>query len=1589
MESQMTVDAAFSPLGLLEEVAERYRRYLYTTFYFRDPLLRASFNQALAAANLVRGPYLEVARPYPLGVGAGRLLEDVLGEPPDKGFLEAIQGTRPLYRHQEEAIRAVFRERNVVVATGTGSGKTEAFLLPILFHLYREFRKGELGPGIRAMILYPMNALAYDQRDRLGEIARRLEEEGSPFRFTFGQYIGDTPEDERDTRREAQKHLAEYRLPGELVLRSEMRETPPHILLTNYSMLEYLLIRPADSPLFAGTGARRWTYLVLDEAHQYRGARGMEMAMLIRRLKERLRDGGKEGPFRCLATSATLLGGEQDREATAHFATTLFGEAFGPEDVITGKPPAPAGEERASEKTWYDLTPADYALMLEVLNQGTDGARKRLAGLARRKTDAGAPEEDPDSVCGRLLAHDRRAHRLRELGVGEPRPVAAIARELFPEIDDEAARVGALGMLVVLLMQTAAATAGAGRSKHAGPPVLAARYHFFLRSLDGAFVRYRGGRRVLVERAASPEAGVFEVALCRECGQHYLVGRIQGDGRRGRLVEAVRDPSHPEYGAVFFRPLETPQSVESDAEDDESAAPQDRQRYALCVQCRAIWLEGLAPLCDHAEILAVEREEAAREGDDQIPRCSACGYQAPDPVREVVHGTDGPHTVIATTLYQELPSDRKKILAFADSRQEAAFFSWYLDRTYRDLLTRNLVWQAGSALGWRTREGLSLADLADEYYRLLRSRHLAAPYASETELRREAGIAVCREFLTEEKRISLEGVGLGYWSLRWPDWYGPLEFLRAGPWTLGAEEALELLQVLFNLLRDQGAVELPLDGPAGLVTWDDLHLKRPQKRVRLGPPRGEKGVCSWEGARSGRVRLLKKILMARGLDNGEAVREAGLCLQRIWEAVLEYERKAPETAYRLLLPAANNAWRLNSAWWRFHVFRPEATLWRCDTCGRVGRWSVAGLCSRPACPGRMVRAAAGELTDNHYRYLYQSAFPGRLRVEEHTAQLGRKKAREYQEAFKKGRIHLLSCSTTFELGVDLGDLDTVFLRNTPPEAFNYAQRVGRAGRRPGRPGIALTYCRRAPHDLYHFAHPEQILHGSTKPPVLRLTNPKIVLRHVAAVALSSFFREYRERFDSVQKLCVDLQRPSLVADLHAFLEERRREIEAILRRIVPAEGELHAVLGLRDGKWIDLLTRESLEREEPRLLLAEAEVADDYRKLHALEARASARRDHPTAEWAKDRAETIAREDVLSFLSRKAVIPKYGFPVDVVELDTRLGRTSEGENLQLQRDLKVAIAEFAPTSELVADKLLWTSYGVKRVAEREWEVWCYRRCREHKRYDVWKPTETPPPSCCGAAGGEERFLIPRFGFVAPPEKPKQPQRRPVRMFSTRPFFAGFQGPDRESLAMPTADPLLTVSRARPGGMGVLCEGRRGRGFWICAACGAGFLKQEKVHRTPFGERCGGALQRRALGHLFVTDVVQVRFRFPAPAGMNEVWFAYSLAYALAGGAAEVLEVLPNDVSAVVLPGDSAQILPIILYDNVPGGAGLVARLEEENTMHDCLRAAYRRVTGSCGCGSDESCYGCLRNYQNQFAHHELRRGPAKDLLEQLLAGWGA
>ena len=1542
------------PMKLSKEVQERYKRYLDTTFYFKDRDLRKSFREVLNLGYLSKGPYLEATPVFKRGKRAGELFRELLIDPPDQGFLKAMLGNRPLYLHQEEAVRKVFGEaHNVVVATGTASGKTETFLYPILLRLYREFQAGQLGPGVRALILYPMNALANDQREKLGQICERLQEEGSPFKFTFGQYIGETPEDENDSRRHARDHIA-GRFPGELVLREEIRDNPPHILLTNYSMLEYLLIRPYDSPLFDNGRARWWTFLVLDEAHQYRGSKGIEMGMLLRRLKRRLREGGRSKPFQCIATSATIAGGERDKAAVAKFATELFGQEFQEDNVILG------ATEPIPDSGTRDLSLEDYRALRQALDSSSAHGLPEVA----RRLGLAIPEhlDVTKKEVGFILQHDGRSTKLRQLITSEPEHVSELGDELFPDLLEEE-RVGALSELVELLIRAVAPSSDT--------PLLSARYHLFLRSLEGAFVSYLPQKALFLERRTQVEEGtIFEVALCRECGQHYLVGRF----RDGMLEEAIRDPGHPDFGATFFRPVE--KAVD---EADEEYNEVKKKIFRLCTECGAmaqVNRGGNEVPCGHTTSILVEQQKGAEEREDQVPRCSACGYLAPDPVREVVHGTDGPHAVIATALYQRLPQQRRKVLAFADGRQEAAFFAWYLENSYNDVLNRNLVLKAAKTLSPRTQEGLSLHELASGLRDVYRKENIFPPATGDLQLRHEAWIRLYREFLTDEPRISLQGVGLLRWYIRWPEKFRVPDILFSPPWSLNEQEARDLIFILLDFMRTDRAVEL-LTANGVSLTWSDLGIQASQMRVRVGRPRRQRWVRSWDGKTGKRAQFLTKLLVKNGLPKAEATEKALETLRAIWETIRQGDESMP-SQHRLLL-SMGDARRLNPDWWRVFPISDDDVLYQCDTCARLQATSIDGVCTRHRCPGSVQEIRVMKLEANHYRLLYEDSLPGVLRVEEHTAQIDKEKARDFQRAFRAGEIHVLSSSTTFELGVDLGDLDIIFLRNVPPETFNYAQRVGRAGRRSGFPGFAITFCRRNPHDLYHYAEPnDRILKGTVRPPAISLRNEKIIARHIVATALSYFFRDFRDRFESVEKLFGDLEHPSGVSDFSNFLQRRKSELEESLRNIVPPE--MISEVGLNDGGWMYHLVGEG-----SRFSLAEAEVSSDFRAVKELE-RASARKtDYRTAEWASRRAVTIAREDALSFLSRKAIIPKYGFPVDVVELDPhRTQQTSESFEILLQRDLSIAIAEFAPTSRLVANKKEWTSYGLKKVAEREWPRKSYRRCSRHNLFISWSPGQVAPSERCCSSAVERHYLVPQFGFVTDRQKPREPKGRSARVFTTRPFFLKLTGSDPGDLDFG----VIRLTKASPGLMVVLCEGRRGRGFYICGQCGAGFRERKNQHETPYGENCSGTLEQVSLGHEFATDVVQVRFLLdPSKDKIDEVWLAYSLAYALVEGTAEVLEVPSPDLSATVsYRGDSA-IPPIVLYDNVPGGAGLVARLEDKDILRTCLEAALERVNGGCGCGEDDSCYGCLRSYRNQFAHQHLKRGSVMQYLKTLLGEW--
>jgi ATP-dependent helicase YprA (DUF1998 family) len=353
--------ASIDAVATSTDIKATYRRYLQSLLAVRDPEIDDALRHAIDSTPILdRGPLLEATPPYAPGASIGDLIsEGILASSFADLASTALPLDRPLYVHQETAIRKAQQGRNILVATGTGSGKTESFLLPILDSLVRERERGELAPGVRALLLYPMNALANDQMKRLRQLLVTYPH------ITFGRYTGDTESDPRKARDNfAALNLGEPILPNELLSRQEIRQTPPHILLTNFAMLEYLLLRPLDVDLFAHGDDSKWRFIVVDEAHVYDGSQGAEIAMLLRRVRDRVAPGRT---IQCIATSATV-GGDADPGAAVEQLHARAGRGRRRQPVC-GAPTQVAPKIRLRTRTPEALNRASYDA-----TAGRDGA---------------------------------------------------------------------------------------------------------------------------------------------------------------------------------------------------------------------------------------------------------------------------------------------------------------------------------------------------------------------------------------------------------------------------------------------------------------------------------------------------------------------------------------------------------------------------------------------------------------------------------------------------------------------------------------------------------------------------------------------------------------------------------------------------------------------------------------------------------------------------------------------------------------------------------------------------------------------------------------------------------------------------------------------------------------------------------------------------------------------------------------------------------------------------------------------------------------------------------------------------------------
>ena len=1506
----------FDPLSASKNICDTFRRYILSTF--RTNLV--SYNDQLEKilqddGTIVRGPYLQISHNYPVSKGIIDLIKEKIlsKEFITLDYLPFLE--RKLYTHQEEAIKKIIEGRNIVVSTGTGSGKTECFLIPILNDLMKEKENNTLDSGVRVMLLYPLNALVNDQLERMREILAKYPS------ISFGTFTGET-EDTKVNANLSDGGLVK-RLPNEVYDRETFRKTPPHILITNYAMLEHLLIKPDNNPLFGDYGSNHWKYIVLDEVHTYGGAKGSEVSMLIRRLKATL---GKED-IQFILTSATLGSGEEDQRV-ANFASALCSAPFEKTDIIRSYP-----QTRLSKNISDNLGIQFYRDVSDIVRSSEGDVEFKLSEYLRTN---GYDFDNPREVLYELLESDRYVQNISKDLDESPLMLSQIS-------DME----GILEQDIIDIIATTTAT------KKLGNRVLNAKYHLFVKGLDGAYVTLAESEKFFTkpqheyEESNGIKFQVFQISTCYNCNAMFLLG----NNVNGYFKQISRNSLDYKGYEPFL--LLNNQKMDPNYYDDFK-----ENIFSLCSVCGSI-TPGAKMRCSCGDKY---RNIIVKVGTkEKMSTCPVCGNtdSRRGLLRQLYLGNDASTAVIASSIFKDLLNSRdSRFLTFSDSRQGAAFFAPYMNDTYNGILMKRTIYETMLHNAEELTIGVSFS----------RFRELLLKTASKyTEFSKSDVLeAIIKECAQNNSYRSLEYQGFLQFEYAYnksgTEWI-PKPMPEYG---LDTEQVYNLFNSLLKYVRDKRAVVIE---DTDFVPY-----------------------------------IYRRGFIIDGPKGGKYARFLNESIKNYLLAIINDEKKVNEFVESFISGTLSYTTKEGCSYLdleRLKVSVPTH-IYCCSTCRKNYPFSVNNICIHcctPTLKKHEINAVERTINgiqqnrsidmSNHYVRICVDSPLQKFRMVEHTAQLDSKKARDYQKLFKEKKIDALSCSTTFEMGVDIGTLNSVFLKNVPPSPANYVQRAGRAGRGEDSSSFTVTFCKSASHDFAYYDNPLMMICGKISVPLIKVDNRDIVIRHVYASAYSFYWKSKSEYPKKVSDFINDYQ------SLKEYLFSKPSDLKEYLLKIVPESiCNVSNGLDIENYGWLESLFG-TQGNEIGRLECAVSEYSEDDAILQAPIRQMEGITADKMKELGKSlissagRKTTIDRGETLEFLSRYNLIPKYGFPADVVPMLPASGSTE----LNLSRDLLIAISEFAPGSEVVADgKKVRSEYvtTIRRGREHgRWIQYRYRKCDncgkitaviDNDLKDDPQSNEILSQCSCGMSlgGTIKKFIKPDMGFKYR-NSPTSVLEKPDRTYSSDISFCDSYDPE-EAIRKIGNETIQIISRSNGRLIAI-----NDSGFLICESCGYAILASKvkslsSTHSRPDNKECTNKMELLSLGHIFRTDVLIIRFDSKP---CNDLGTALSVLYALIEGFCRAFSIERNEVRGCLDNIGGEYIF--ILFDNTPGGSGYVKSVSEDGSFIQLINQATALVR-NCTCGGkngDSACYSCLRNYNNQRVHDDLKRGLALRYFESL------
>lgn len=1645
-----------------EALKNKLINYISTVYLGKNDSLRSACLSELEEPGLLyQEPYIEANHAYlsvPNGIKKANLPDDV------KIVLQEMINrnlgvfANP-YLHQIESLENYYRGKDLFVSTGTGSGKTECFMWPLSTKLLMELMHSPETwriRGIRTIMLYPMNALVSDQMGRLRKMIGNgkngfhdiIHKIAPGSRVPqFGMYTGRTPypgennydenvkyaetirrdilkqsEEVQDKLRELGKYPSKADLASfadrleeqgailtdpndaELVTRYEMQMFCPDILITNYSMLEYMLMRPIEKSIWQST--RNWLeasddnklLFVIDEAHMYRGSAGGEVALLIRRVLHKLGIGRDRVQF--ILTSASV---PSDDTPIYKFACELSAQNEKDNNfkIIRGK--EEPIELTASEIKAQDLFDFD----IDSLQGDWDTKKKAIADFANRlKFDIDCDFDDEKSVevwLYKCLFNTNPMRRIMQATRGNAMSFNQLALKAFPNDEAEIAQKATSAFLAI-----------APLAKNANNQVLyPARLHMMFRGLQGIFAcsnpmckhkNHDGslglGKVYLNKPGTRCECGgmIYELLNERSCGALFLRGYMD-------ISEGTNPFVWNEPGIQFTENLK---EVLFYIIPNDGTFKKNKKKKDIVVG----WLNALAGRVDYFNdhtgedgFLHVAYCTAESKGHPDTltfkscPKCEKNRFNATD---FVTKGNEPFFNIVSEQFYVQPPVPKyadlvnqgRKVLLFSDSRQRAAVLARDLTRAAdEDAMKKALTVAAKELQEW--------AVLNDEEPTMSLLYTFFLKVACQNGLRFFYGnneIDLLKDLAKMEERYKKKGDSLKYDKMakkyfsHKPDQYN--------------EHLLRQLCSNFRSLTDAGLCWIEpcdIDGE----TFDEIEESFSDANISMSIEEFKVLFAAW-------AMEIMTSEYAIGSDIPDSTRRNLTAYRQ--RLGIENETELPTRIKSLLIEHGYSKEQINIIAEQLSKFLAkgdhtstyylnmevvslhydaEHEWYKCPRCSGVFPYTVWGKCAHcgKGEPHLMNRVDFKGI--DFWRSPVLKAVEGdpqalmtRINTEEHTAQLSHKDQRDntwsttedFEMRFQNVHVNndrpvdILSCTTTMEVGIDIGSLTAVGLRNIPPMRENYQQRAGRAGRKSAAISTIVTFADNRPHDSYYFHNPEEIISGEPRTPWIDVHNAKLVSRHFNVMLITEFFDSIYSGADQQE---IDKFYTQWYSQFSDYILSKQTE-DFDMAALIP------------DGVDFDF-------NQYKDKFLAEMEALK-----------------HKVESFPENyKSSGDSSKTVLDTLLEEGIFPTYSFPKDVIGFYVE---DNQGKKIvqKPDRSLDMAISEYAPGRIIVINKDVYKSGGIYsfhskfKPGEQEHPARPYFSSTDYYRTLYICEEQScnwmglsPVKNCpfCGNDNIQQKFVLKPWGF-APVNGRKQSENDDDADISYAENPSYSITPTEEEMIDVKSYDNLRYSKRDDDPLIIVNKGPKSKGFMVCKECGAAVPGDDSVplskllkpfvhpHNKFDCRHSASQITNTYLGSQFRTDMVVYEIALPYDkinVDPKELWIhragqTMAEAMTLAGG--RLLDIEFNEIrSGYRLRYDNAQekaFVDVFLFDSLSSGAGYCSALADRTEE---LMAEIRKVLSECPAKCDSACHECMMHFWNQRVQSNLDRFVALQLLD--------